>query len=323
MSDAIRAGGSACAPSIHDNLDMTGVDPLRFAEVRRRVGAIREYLSLHEPTDDERATHAATLGLSVNQFMALVRAWREYGRASAISGAGAQKGTPRPTGASTLPPASKSVAMKVIASVDPGTSLVEIVRLTKERCESLGLKCPSRNTIWNLLRAFRSRHGTTGGTGLIVSRCHLKMPVHMDAGVTFPPIVLGVDMGTGEIVEAGLGPHHDIMVAMAAAMRAREFTESILIDSELGPLPDYTTTSVSPTKARSMTAAVLGRGFGSIDLIYRRSKAIAPAAALRSGKDAPVDLADARRIVADEVARHNKARGVRTPNPTLSVGNRR
>ena len=73
---------------------MTGVDPLRLGEVRRRVAVVKSYLALEEPTDAHRKDHAEQLGLSVNQFLALVRAWREHGRAVAMSGAGAAKGTP-------------------------------------------------------------------------------------------------------------------------------------------------------------------------------------------------------------------------------------
>ncbi len=133
MSNANPAGGRIRSSAAHDDLDMSGVDPLRINEVRRRVAVVKSYLTLTGPTDADKNTHAVQLGLSVNQFLALVRAWREHGRAVAISGAGAAKGTPRPNGRRNLPVASKKAAQDVIATLGPEVSLVETVRLVKER----------------------------------------------------------------------------------------------------------------------------------------------------------------------------------------------
>ncbi len=56
--------------------DMSGVNPLRWAEVRRRIATVQSYLLLPDPTDQDRAEHAKSIGVSANQFIALVRSWR-------------------------------------------------------------------------------------------------------------------------------------------------------------------------------------------------------------------------------------------------------
>jgi hypothetical protein len=318
MSDADQAGGRTRARAIEDHdMDMTGVDPLRLAEVRRRVAVVKSFIALTEPTDADRKTHAMELRLSVNQFLALVRAWREHGRAVAISCAGAAKGTPRPNGRRNLPVASKAAAQEVIATLGPEVSLVETVRRVREKCGAIRVAAPSRNTIWNMLMAHRRAGGATGRKGVVVCRCHVRLPVATATGVDFPEIAIAVDLSDGIILAATLDGDRASAAHVVSAARRRSGGQPVPIDEDIVLLAGASAhTRVRPVKgtaARAMVASVLGRGFGTLDLIYRRSLSIDPAALLRSRKDAPVDPEDARRVIAEQLIRHNAARGAKPP----------
>jgi hypothetical protein len=318
MSDADQAGGRTRAPEIDDfDLDMTGVDPLRLGEIRRRVGVVKSYLLLPEPSDADRKYHAEQLGLSVNQFLALVRAWREHGRAVAISCAGAAKGAPRPKSARNLPAASKAAAADVIAKLGPDTSLVETIRLVRKACDAFQAKPPSRSTIWNMVMANRKSRAEAGRDGIAVSRCHVRVPVRCGEGMEFPKLALAVDRQTGSILAAAMDGDATTALTIAAGIDVGPAHGPIIIDADLAKIVRAHTlvrfTSVAPTAARTDTAKILGRGFGSLDLIYQASRAIKPIDMLRSKKDAPLAPADARRAIAQQLSAHNAARGAAPP----------
>lgn len=318
MSDANQADGRRRAPASDDyDLDMAGVDPLRLGEVRRRVGVVKSYLSLRDPSDAHRRDHAEQLGLSVNQFLALVRAWREHGRAVAISCAGAAKGKTRPKSARNLPAASKAAAADVIAKIEPDTSLVETIRLVKEACNAIRVISPSRSTIWNMVMAHRRLSAVPGHNGTAVSQCHVRVPVILNDCIEFPKIALVVDRSTGAIIAVAMDGDAAMASTLAAGIELRSHSEPIIVDAELATsIQHYTSVSLTPvasTVARTETAKILGRGFGSLDLIYQASRTIKPAGMLRSKKDSPLSQADARQAIAHHLLAHNSARGAGSP----------
>ncbi|UAJ11074.1 hypothetical protein [Polymorphobacter megasporae] len=313
MTDATPADGGFAASAANDDMDMTGVNPLRLNEVRRRVSVVRDYIALRAPTDQDRIDHAAALGLSVNQFLALVRAWREHGKAVAISGAGAAKGVPRPKSARNLPSASKAAAAAVIAKLGPDVSLVETVRHVKQRCGTLRVATPSRSTIWNMVMADRRTRGANGREGIVVSRCQVRLPVETDDGVAFPTLAMAVDLKTGAILAAAMGDDAATASTIVDGLECRVAGGAVLVDADLaGPIrrrSEVEFTSMKPSAARTHTARTLGRGFGSLELIFQPSRAIAPADMLRSIKDAPLSPEDARRLIGEQIGVHNAARG--------------
>lgn len=193
------------SPACASDIDLAGVDPLRFEEARRRVSVVKSYLAIDRPTDHDRKTHAASLNLSVNQLLALVRAWKETGRASALSAAGSAKGTPRPGSKRNLPTRSKEVALEVMRSMGSETSHVEMTKAVHARCAALGVKAPSRSTLWNMSMAMRRKRGDSAGEGaVVVARCNVRLPTLTPEGVVFPKITLIVDAKDGRILFASL-----------------------------------------------------------------------------------------------------------------------
>ncbi|KQN26046.1 hypothetical protein ASE86_07745 [Sphingomonas sp. Leaf33] len=301
-----------------ERTDLTGVAPLRLAEIRRRVEVVKSYLAIATPDDHARRTHALALGLSVNQFLALVRAWREHGRAEAISGAGASRGTPRPTGPRNLPTESKSAAREVVAGLGADVSHVDAVAAVEARCHALGVKAPSRSTVWNMIMAARrDARGVEGEDGLVVSRCHAKLPVERHGAVTFPSLLLVVDSGDGSVLAAAMEDDDMAVGIVSDVIRAESRGRRVLIDmdiarnSDIGVLADVR--CVRPSAARTATAKALGRGFGSIELIYQISRAVRPEKTLRSRKDRPLQPGDARDVIFGQLSAHNAARGAQPP----------
>ena len=71
-----------------NELDLSGVAPMRWQEVRRRVTAVREYLELAQPTVSDREAAAGKVGLSLDQFERLMRSWRIHSDPARLDGAG-------------------------------------------------------------------------------------------------------------------------------------------------------------------------------------------------------------------------------------------
>ncbi|WP_120108132.1 hypothetical protein [Tsuneonella suprasediminis] len=300
---------SACDP------DLSGVDPLKLTEIRRRVAVVRSYLRIAEPDEGDRAEHASKLDLSINQFLALVRAWSLQEKASALSGSGASKGAPRPKGRRNLPVASKTAAQEVIAAADANASLIEIVDRVAERCGKLGVATPSRSTIWNMLMEARRASPGTDNHATVISRCHVKLPVQKARHLVYPDLTLAVSEANGEIIFASLGDHDLDADKLTEALKDGLLTGPFKIDSEIAAslqLPEMVDfQAMKATAARTATARILGRGIGSLDLIYHRSRSREPHELLRSKKDAPLSSEDAFHIIVEQIDAHNAARNMK------------
>jgi hypothetical protein len=300
------------------DLDLTGVDPLRINEVRRRVEVVKSYLEVPQPDENDRRRHAGMLGLSVNQFMALVRAWREHGRAVAMSGAGAARGTPRASVPRSLPERSKQVARSAILSLAPDTSLAGAVRTVTARCAALGLQAPSKSTIWNMMMALRRDSPVQSGAGsIVIARCHAKLPVELEGHVFFPSLTLATDTGSGIISAVSVGYGEVEMPTIARDLLGQSPLTPIQAGRDVAAKGDFRGCRlIKPSAARTATARVLGRGFGSIDLIYQISRSIDPKSVLRARKDTPLQVADAQRLICEQLTKHNAGR--QSPPPHVS-----
>ena len=320
MTQVSTVGGIDASATVEGDPDMTGVDPLRRQEVRRRVAAVRSFAAIDAPTDVDRRAHADRLGLSVNQFLALVRAWREHGRAAALAASGKGRGSSRTTGPRHLPTASKAAALEVIATLGPDTPHVEAERLVRARCQALQVRPPSSSTIWNMIMAGRRDAAPLPSpAGIIVATVHAKLPVLVDAAIVLPALTLAVNATDGAIVAAAR-QGVDSSAAIATYIDARREAGPLMIDrevadriaGEIGPGAH----AVAPSAARTALAKSLGRGFGSIDILYQRRHGSAAERVLRSLKDQALSPEDGAAVLGGEMRSHNARRGV--PPPTLA-----
>ncbi|MBD8640287.1 hypothetical protein [Sphingomonas sp. CFBP 13733] len=292
-----------------NDIDMTGVDPLRRSEVRRRIGVVRAYLEIADPVDDDRREHAERLGLSANQFMALVRAWREHGSAAKVAGSGAARGVARRRSGLAVPKAAKAIAGTVIDERGPAAAFVDINRAVVTRCAASGVAAPSRSTVWNMVMARRQLQNGAG-TGIVMGTCRVRLPVETEGVLAMPSLLVAVRADDGTILAAAMDQRQYEVPHLLAALGGAP--EGLRISRDLVPAEQEEGDGISllpPTAVRSALARVLGRGIDSVRLVYVASKAVAPARLLTAREDRPLLPDEIRSVVSAAIVRHNAARG--------------
>ena len=292
-----------------DELDLSGVDAMRRSEVMRRVGVVKDFLADSMPTDASKKLHADLLGLSVSQFMALVRAWRIHKSAAMMAGSGAHRGNPRRPSRISVPKAAKEEADRVIAEMGPDAPFVRINEAVVARCDLLEVTPPSRSTLWNMVMASRKRpHGDHGG--MVVGTCAVRLPMQLEGGLALPSLTLAVRAGDGAILAAALDEADWIKFIMSASSSDQEVRvdQSLLRGDHVEGI-----VAIKATAARSAISRILGRGIVNVGLIYQPSRAIAPERLLRTKEDHPLDKLEIRKVVVAAIARHNEERNADGP----------
>ncbi|NIJ16274.1 hypothetical protein [Sphingobium vermicomposti] len=297
-----------------NELNLTGVDPLRWLEVQRRVSIVQDYLAIPLPTEMDQKRHSARLGLSINQFMALVRAWRDYGSAARMAASGAHRGAPRKPSRLTLHPKAREVAARAIEEMGPTAALPKIMHMISERCAALDVKTPSRATVWNMAMTARQRH-ESGETGIVIGTCKVRLPMATENGLALPALTIAVRANDGAILAAAMEAADWQLASMTIASASPGDT-AVRADMELltRTPSDSIRNGVLPilgAQARSAISRILGRGIGQIRLIYQPTKALAPERLLTTKEDRPLSCADARTLIMATVYRHNAARSAR------------
>lgn len=297
-----------------DELDMSGVDPLRYDEVRRRVAVVKEYMALPFPTEQDQKAHGARLGLSANQFKALVRIWRDYGSAAKMSGSGAHRRGTRAPNRLAVDPRAKAVAVQVVADLGSAATMAKVSQLVGTRCEALGLTPPSDSTIWNMVRAARQT-GDSNEDGIVIGTCMIQLPMATPDGLAQPMLTVAVRAEDKAIIAASLQVADwqtaAITIAASAQPGTRVRTDKDLLSLKRAASIAKGIEPVPPAKARSAMSRILGLGIDDLPLIYRPSKAVLPERLLTTKEDRPLSPQDARTIVMAAIARHNAARDAR------------
>ncbi len=291
------------------DIDMTGVDPLRWTETRRRVGVVVEFVAIDMPTETDRKRHAERLGLSVNQFMALVRAWRTHRNAASIACSGAYRGASRRPSRLSVDGEAKAIAARVIEENGPNAPFVSLVAAVMARCGQVGCVPPSRSTIWNMVSRKRQTAMREDG-GVVVATCRVRLPVDVDGLIDLPTIVLAVRIGDGAVLAAAMPAGSigwaGIVRHVAGCGTEVRIDESLL--TQQNPI-EVAIRPISPTAARSEMSRILGRGLDNVRLVYRANRGITAEGLLKTREDSPLAMDDARHIVAAAITRHNVTRG--------------
>ncbi|WP_206240463.1 hypothetical protein [Novosphingobium terrae] len=290
-------------------IDLSGVDAMRRPEARRRVGVVVDFLRIASPTDADRADHAAKLGLSVNQFSALVRAWRMHGSAAKLAGSGAHRGSSRRPSRLSVPAKAKDEAKRIIAAMGVDAPFVRIHEAVLARCVELKVSPPSRSTLWNMVMASRSQPHD-GGEGIVVGTCAIRLPMLREGDIVMPMISLAVRTADGAVVAAALGN------GQWSEFLACKATEAMPVRADMALLHAGQVdgvTAVLPSAARTELSRVVGRGIAGIKLLYQPSKAIKPARLLKTKDDQPLTEADMHDVVFAALSRHNESRRATAP----------
>ena len=168
--------------------DFAGIDPARVPEVKRRIGAIKAYLSLPTPSGGDAIRLARSIGLTRFQFQRIVNAWSEHRDAKMLVVTKRGKAS-RNYG---IDPQAKAIADEVIEGEDAPAQLTKIAPIIEKRCADVGAKPPSRPTIYNWIR---QRHSdalnANGAPRIVVGRMWPRLVVkgHPD---TFPLLLVAV-----------------------------------------------------------------------------------------------------------------------------------
>ncbi|HEY0312266.1 MAG TPA: hypothetical protein VGC56_07190 [Allosphingosinicella sp.] len=156
-----------------------------------------------------------------------------------------------------------------------------------------------------------------GSDDVVISRCHVKLPMEHEDEVVFPLIMLVVDGQNGAIIAAAMNQDGASFDSIVPPLTQLSIARRIIVDQDIakelsgGKLPAHV--AVRPSAARTATARALGRGFGSVDVTYQISRAIDPKRLLRSRKDKALSPRDARQVILEQLTTHNAARGAPPP----------
>ena len=187
-------------PDEHDpaSIDLTGVAPSRRPEMIRRVSMVVAYLDLTDPTPEDRAAFADSLGVAPATFLHLVKEWLRYGTAADMPGALGHRGLrPRRLRPAVQPEVETVVAATIDALGSQARPSV-VHAVVRSACESRGLKTPSKGTVTT--RLYRSRGPATGAaapSALMVDHCALGLPVVNGGAVLAPVLTLAFDSSGG------------------------------------------------------------------------------------------------------------------------------
>jgi hypothetical protein len=134
-----------------EGIDLSGVDPVRVPEARRRIEAIRTYLALENPRTADAVRIGESVGLSRWRFVRLVTAWRLHRDAKLL--VMDRRNDSGPT--SSISPVTAGIMDEVIREVGTNATLRSIAERIGARCADVGLEAPGQPTIW---RELRKRH---------------------------------------------------------------------------------------------------------------------------------------------------------------------
>lgn len=128
-----------------NDVDFSGIEPLRLAEAKRRAAIVEEYISEEKRSLAETDEFAKRMGVSRTQFYVIARAWRIYrdpARLGIKGGKGPQRGV-------RLDARANAILEEELQSAD---DLKRLVSTVQHRCIQQGLTPLHPNTIRHRFR---------------------------------------------------------------------------------------------------------------------------------------------------------------------------
>lgn len=292
------------------DLDLSGVDPLRWSEIRRRVATITDFLALEKPTPLQRDEHARRLGIGTKSFMRLVAIWEAHRQASLLDGAGAIAN--HRLRKNRMPGATRQAVIDAATQLGPEARLAEIVARATVLCKERDTPMVGRSAAWNVLMEARLSGvlGHAGKPEIIVGSLSARLPVLAGNCIALPRLDLAVLAPEGAIityqlsVEPDQAPDRDLVMqwVRTCATAGADPRPVCFADGESG-----NGCRIDPATRKRLTA-VLGRGLDDLDLLYQPRAASAGAALPPSKVNVPLTPLDAAEAVRQAVLRHNARR---------------
>lgn len=183
-------------PPPDDPVDLRGVAPSRRAETRRRIEAVREWLSRDRISPGDLERFAARLSVAPSTFLIIVQAWKEHGTASAVPGA-TGRGTPRPRRLRpSIPAGVEAIITRAIDEAGVDARPVDVTRIVEATCREAGAAPPEAGLVARrLYRARAAAARISGVSALTIDHCALRLPVVIDGATRAPVLTLAFDEG--------------------------------------------------------------------------------------------------------------------------------
>lgn len=299
------------------------MDPARWAEIRRRVELIKDYLA-GPRTARRREVAAGALGMTPGQFLRLARVWRETGDAARLHGAG----TPLARRNSRqLPKATETILEAVLDDLGPNVRPAAAQREVNARCDAAGTPRPSHTAVYRRLNLRRRERGAVLGDEPLIALvpCAIRLPVTEGGRLVAPLAILAVALPEGSILAAEVGaegirkPRMDVLLrrltrlARANAPGRAVVAAPALLDGSGKPV-QIAGVEVHPSGLPGkVVAAVLGQRVGAIEIrkASRSLRAMQERAEARLAR--PLTLAELPIALLRAIELHNAGRNGGAP----------
>jgi len=166
-----------------EDIDFSGVQPLRLAEAKRSAAIVQDYISKEKRSVEETDEFAQRMGVSRNQFYVIARAWRIYRdpvRLGLKGGNGSQRGA-------RLDSTANAILEEELEAAD---ELKRLASNVQQRCMEEGIKPLHVNTIRH---RFRQKQVMTpfldGPPRVLISRAWFVLPM-AESNAGMPPMLL-------------------------------------------------------------------------------------------------------------------------------------
>ncbi len=299
-------------------LDLTGIDPVHWAETSERVAILRAWCANGRHPRKEAIEAAERMGTSVTHFYRLVATWKKHRDARLVSGHPARRGEERAP--KSMPANARAIMRRVVAARGPEARFTDVRNEVRSECATAGVRAPSSGMVHReMMRGRQSGAAAMGGVpdDIAVAAVACLLPVTMDGrGIDAPDLVLAVERPCGTILAHRLVLNGDAVgAAQEIVARLAAITDvPIVVAAALGRAVDADAQTAGSRRARehgvrikvatrsTLLSTTLGNYLDSIPIRHRRHAARAP------GPWKPLSPADAVAALDLAVAAHNAAR---------------
>lgn len=298
------------------DIDLSGVDPRRWPEIRLRIAGIQEYIALGRRDGAMRDEIAERLGLRPMTFLALVKAWKAHGKACRLPGSGVLDRT-RPRPARSLPSASHKAMSDAIAQLGVDARHADLVAEVNRRCDDAGTKRPSTGMVQRLvMQARRVAAPRDGAPEILLGRVVAKLPVKRNGQSVLPDLFVAVLSPEGVIAAHVLDDGTDDEMQIEKLVSQLEHASTVGAAARPLIVPASLARFVTGARAYDITVGptmarlprLLGDRLGMLDIAHRR-KSTTRAPDDGSPMNVPLDGAEATEAVCVSLDAHNAGRG--------------
>ena len=305
-----------------NDIDLSGVEPRRWPEIRRRVAILCEYVAIDEPTGETTKRFAQRMGVGLSSFYALARIWRDTHDASKIHGA--RRGDRKRRAFNMHRNLPKEALAIVAATIDrvgvwsrDGAIYEEVGRSIAEA----GLQPVSKETTRLFLLRARSKSSTPSDMkpAILIERCVLKLPLAHGGTAVLPQAILAIALPENIVIAWRLGTDDDppsvsdlvnqVVALGSPGSPGRPLSGPSLASDELAQI-DF---PVERTSRRMRLRLALGANLGGVDFVTQISRAVSAASLVHGRLDLLMSRQEVESALEDAIARHNAGKGRMPP----------